>query len=448
MAEEPPKKRRTGTVWRPEENKLIQWNRWSGTRVTVPWPEPRCWERRGGNDAPWREIFGTVPDSVWLPIPASRADWLAPAAEASAWAIVPPYARDCVERASVGGFRWAVLSMVARCPGAVDLCHSVPLLAGALSVANLLRTKTVARPWRSARALLRRPDGMERWIAIAGWLGFEPSRSFVNMLRRITVSYDWQLSSFSLLKSIWAHPLGRKRLRHLTRLDHGVVEALATAIDLNVLERLPQALFEGAFTGGGWAGTSAALRLTVQAWRVMRGERAIPCWRSSEALEADLAILRDEARRLVGMVPALPASPFPPPPWPGSAGIEPLCSDLALNAEGAHLRHCLGNGQWANEARALSGYGYTVTLEKERASLWIRRTPYDPDVFTPSEFRASDNTSPSPRLIALVANWAARNTAAKRTLPPPWNAPWPIRREGPFSAEILALANDDDDIPF
>jgi hypothetical protein len=41
------------------------------------------------------------------------------------------------------------------------------------------------------RRLLRRPDGMARWRALAGWLGFDPSAALVNVLRRTSITRGW-----------------------------------------------------------------------------------------------------------------------------------------------------------------------------------------------------------------------------------------------------------------
>ena len=338
----------------------------------------------------------------------------------------------------------------------MELSASVPLLAGALSVSGFFRAEAVKRPLRSARALLRLPDGMARWRKIAGWLGFDPSQSFVNLLRQTVRNREWSRQDYETLRRAWADPLARKRLCHATQVDIGVITALAMAVELGVLERLPASLFDAAFVRGGWDNVATALASAVNAWRVMRPGRALPLWRTPEEMESEREALRMEAIRLYrveGGPGSGPPEPFPPPPFPDGPGITPLVSAEALQAEADFMGHCLANGTWEREARRRLGYGYSVQIHGERATLWIRREASAPERFVPVDLRGPANHAPSQPVIELVVRWLAQHrllitdAGGSSALPDPWCRPIEVPVHPNVPPEIEALMGDED-IPF
>ena len=422
-----------GTVWRPETHKLIEWGR-HGVLVTRPWPKPQAWARSAGENAPWHPAAGHVYRDAWNPAVRGQRCGVRERAQVEAWCSVPDEVQQVVVASTVLGREWWMLNLVARCPGAMELGRSVPLLAGALSIANRLRPKAVARPLRSARSLLGQPDGMARWRRIAAWLGFDGSRSFIEVLRRATRPRPWSELDLVALRDVWKHPLGRKRLRHARRIDPDVVHLLRIAVGIGYIERLRVELVDAAYAGGGWGGTARHFEQAVAAWQRLHPDRPLPQWRSAEALEADALALHGQVCEVL-LRPEPTDAPFPPPPLPASEGIRPLDSPEALAAEATGMGHCLDNEIWEWHARMRRGYGYAVEAAGERATLWVERAPSAPGGFELSQLRGPGNVPPAPPVVRLVNDWMSSWSAlTDASLPEVWVRPeW---------------VDDGDDIPF
>ena len=442
------KKRSFGAVWRPESSTLVEWDP-GGVLVTRPWPNPAAWRQATAENARWLHARGSVRTEAWHPEPPSRGRRHpdpAVTARRTAWQTVPQPVQLAVERISVQGEEWNALALLARCTGAAELAASVPLLAGALTVSGALRAHPVSQPLRSARALLRVPDGMARWRKIAAWLGFDSSKSFVNLLRGMVREHPWEVAEFRKLQQVWAHPLGRKRLCHAKAVDLGVVRALHVAIEFDALERLPSVLFDAAFSGGGYTTVDINLRATIPAWRVLVPEQPLPQWRTPEEVEAHRETLRVLAvhMRAAGPDPER-LTAFPPPPIAGLPNIQPLTSPEALLAEGEAMEHCLGWPMWERRARSLIGYAYVATLGKERANLWIQRGTAEPDRFRVTELRGPKNAPVSPEMIRFVAGWLLPYDKGAK-LGDPWSRPL-VFGIAELAPAVQALIGDDD-IPF
>lgn len=440
-----------GTVWHADTGKLVDWAP-SRVTVTVPWPRPQAWWRFSTPGAPWRHTFGDVPRWAWHPRVGRSTPKPRELAVRAAWDSVPVPVRIAVEACAFEGHDWRALSLFARCPGALELAESVPLLAGALSVSSILRTSPVQRPFRSARALLRAPDGMKRWRAIAAWLGFDGSASFVQVLRRLVIAAAPTPDDVVALRRVWAAPLGRQRLRHAGHTDFAMIRAMAVAIDLGEFTRLPARLFDAAFAQGSWNRVGSDLDTVIRGWRIVHPGRAIPGWGSPDELEAE----KEGLRRLVrlglveeGSGQLCELGPFPPPPLPGTPNIVPLLSSGALEAEGQAMQHCLGDANWQRSARALTGFAYTVVVGEERGTLWITRSLAEPGRFVASELRAPRNAPPSRCLTEAVARWLVEHAAGGddvSRLPEPWNRP--MRNDVPSQLPMELRPFAQDDIPF
>lgn len=421
-----------GAKWHPHSHKLVEWSP-VGVLVTRPWPNPRAWACSARGNGHWRPAAGNPWVEAWGPAPAEPPGGRL-GARLAAWRTVPQEIQQAVLASTVLEQEWRMLNLLARCPGALELAQSVPLLAGALSIANYLRRTPVARPHRSARALLAGPEGMVRWRKIALWLGFDGSRAFVNLLRRATRARAWSELDLAALREVWAHPLGRKRLCHAPRVDQDVVQLLRAAIGAGYIERLRVELVNDAYAGGGWGGAARHLERAAAAWQRCHGHRALPQWRSAEELEADALRLHqaisESALRAPGTV-----FDFPPPPLPAPPGIRPLDSPQALAAEAGAMGHCLANGAWERLARGRQGYAYAVEVAGERGTVWIRRAPTGSTGFAVAQLQGPGNTTPAPAVVSAVATWeSAWKPTDAAPLPSAWAA--------------VAWIDDDDDIPF
>lgn len=437
---------RKGALWREADGTLVEWDL-SEVRVTRPWPLPRCWAKSPGPFSRWREVYGRVVPWVWKPDAPTRVRSWAGEARLAAWSTVPVPVREAWLAAHTAGDRWGLFTLLARCPGAIELAHSVPILAGGLSSPSELG-KRVARPHRSARALLAVPDGMQRWRKVAAWLGFDGSRAFVNLLRRIPLGTGFGTMHQRALRRVWADPMGRKRLLHAPRVDSAVVLLLHAAVERGVVAELHPDLLEDTFDNGPWPTASAWFDEAVMHWRHEHPGRPLPSWRTGTAVQA--SVRRERARPPSQPWGGGPVPPFPPPPLPDGPGIAALASPEALVAEGQAMQHCLGWAAWEVEARARLGFAYRVEVEGERATLWLKRDPSEPAGFLVRQLQGPKNQRPSAGLMRRVAEWLVSHT------PPPGKAPRGLQGAwatvaAPAHSVALPLApaaGFDDDIPF
>jgi hypothetical protein len=445
---------KAGALWREADGALVEWEA-GEVRVTRPWPLPRSWLKLGPTHSRWREVNGRVGSWAWAPDAERRVRSWAGKARLAAWSTVPLGVRLAWAAARLAGEAWPLLSMLARCPGARELALSVPMLAGALTAHGELRTP-VARPLRSIRALLALPDGMARWRRVARWLGFDDSRAFVNLVRRLSLEGGFGSGAQRRLREVWADSMGRKRLLHAPRVDAGVVELLASAVRRGLAAQVHPELVDVAFGADVWGGVAQNFDEAAMHWQHAHPTRPLPSWRTAADVEAALAPRAHFLPEVTwsGVTPP----PFPPPPLPAGPGITPLASPEALAVEGEEMEHCLGWLAWEYEARARLGYGYRVEFGGERASLWLQREEGEPTGFRVRQLRGPRNAAPSPDLVREVASWLVGNAAPpgqpRRWLVGAWAAPMePLTLFGPLgSAWGGGLYGDlrlaDDDIPF
>jgi len=440
MSEKGKRKLRSGAVWRAHDATLVQWDSIQ-VLITRPWPAPRAWSKAPTEGAPWVECFGRVAKHTWFtPVgPRMPPDALA---VRQAWETVPLDVRLAVKNAALRGEEWGMLTMLARCPGAMDLANSVPLLAGALAASRRFGAP-VARPLRSARALLRRPDGMKRWRAIARWLELPHCCAFVNTLRRIPAASHVSVEDIRSLNALWANPIGKKRLLHAAVLSVTAIRFLATAMERRVLDQIHPELVQASANDGYWGGIGYSFDTSVQMWQHLYPRSPLPAWRNAEQVEAASTELRNEIRRVKGL-PVAEVYEFPPPPLEGDSGVTPLVSAEELTAEGAAMGHCIGSQNWAQEARMRGGYAYHVGSGDDRATLWLRRDRIRALGFRIEQFKGPGNAEPTQGAVELVARWISALGSAP-VLPDVWLQPTPAAIAWDDMFGVLAT---DDDIPF
>jgi hypothetical protein len=446
-----PRLARRGAKWRPDNGKLIEWNEHE-VRVIQPWPQPRCWSKRAEDGAAWVEVYGVIPDGVWglteKPLTFTQR------ARREAWATVPDEVQRLVTSCALVGGRWSALAMLARCAGADALARSIPVLAGALSCGRLFRK--ASQPWRSARALLAVPDGMARWQKIARWLGFDGSRAFVRVLRRLSTN---GLAPFHLqaLGEVWQHPIGKKRLLHAPRLGRDAIELLATAVRLGVVDRIHPELVSALATNARYESglelwqhfEEDALLTTYQPdvvlehltrhWRRLRGRSPLPTFASTAELFTTYRALAQE----VAEINRAEALPFPTCPLTTVPGITAIATSAGLIFEGRRMRHCIKNPSYISTAMRHGACAFHVDDPDESPNhqgytLWITRSATAPCGFAHAGLFGVENSAPTEAARALVAGWLDHLNAAAAPLPADWAA---VPPPGP---EML----DDDAIPF
>lgn len=293
---------------------------------------------------------------------------------------------------------------MARCPGAVDLVDGNPALAYALASSWCFRTRPVASPLRSARALLKQPQRR-----LLGWLGFPASASAVRILRKVpptACTLPILLRLRDLMKDpgtlgvlrharvirgtlvrLLADPLLRPMLtpRLLAELDASAApDRVHPAVDLlhDTLHMRQQEGLDGAVRFE----SLAALRRHHDVLVAALNER-----RELEEVHAEALRGTDEATP--------PEPPFPPPPIPGSQDIQPLTSAADLWVEGRTMDHCAGS--FVPRVRSGGSYLYRV-LSPSRATLSIDATE---DGWRLGQLHGPSNTPVPPETLAAVRRW-------------------------------------------
>jgi len=451
---------RPGTVWLAERGKLYRFTD-DEALVVRPWPTPQAWRKRTGQ--------GWVPAAPMIDL--SVADTGANYGERMAWAQVPKEVRDAVCGAHFSGFQWSTLSMIARCPGALELAQKEPMIAAMLAVGNRVRPIPVSWLLRSVRALLKVPDGWSRWRRVHDWLGLDDSRSFVRLTRKAHIEkHRWRLAHWRLMLGLWETQRGRKLLQHLPEVTPDHAEVLGSLWRLGGAEAVADMLhptlmseiLEQGIHGGAWH----IAHDLAEVWPLVWPERTVPQIRSIEHLEtlrAEVNVAYEmihreeigaEQMRRQSVLDALnagatAASLFPPPPLPGTVTIQPLLTPKALVREGQMMGHCLRNDHWTTMACMALGFAYHVELNREQATLWLARNRENPMGFHVEQIQGPHNRPPSAVIVAEVMRWFRHHEAWAHhrkggSVRPAGDAPPPIvdvwkqalpapacRREGP-----------------
>jgi len=259
--------------------------------------------------------------------------------------------------------RWHLLNLIARCEGGLDLCRANPALAFALSCNRAFHSPGVQRPYRAARSLLPKPQR-----AIQAWLGFPATEQVRRILHKIEPSALTVPRLLALRKHL-EDPALLKLLAHLPRIHAGVLH-VAT---------IPRygALLTPAFLGDlvawgpdqPWGEILARPLWDAEACcRVLHVPFDLPACRSLTALHA-------YHQRLAGSMERASISEYPPmlpvPPFPGTAGLEPITTSAELQRESIEMGHCVVSHIDSVQAGLEAVYRVLAPL---RATLSVVRT--------------------------------------------------------------------------
>jgi hypothetical protein len=381
-------------------------------------------------------------------------------AERMAWSEVPAEVRTAVLDAHFAGFQWNSLSMIARCPGALELTQRAPMIASMLALGNRIRPQPVSWLWRSVRALLRTPDGWKRWSKICGWLGLDDSRAYVRMTRRAKYTpggRQWSRQDWIRINQIWAIPSGRKFLQHTPVIAHELSELIGILAEFGGLEwavsRIHPNLAAQLAGDGHHFGVIHMATELADLWPLVWPNQSMPRLDSVlflEILRGEVAI--EHHQRELGMINPKESTTgevpeFPEPPLQGNAYIQPIDSEMALIEEGQQMKHCIGMSTWSRQARFRMGFGYHVCVNGEHASFWLTRCAASPLGFSLQQLQGPGNTKPSRRLVREVAAWFQSHSAwachrhngepkpagpAPSTIPEAWTTPVPTMASLPM----------------
>lgn len=272
--------------------------------------------------------------------------------------LFPPVTRVSVAR--LPERHWPVLSLLTRCPGADELYASNPALALGLACGNSLRARPVARPLRSARALLRKPR-----TAMLEWLGFPPAPWVARVLGKV-VPGAVSVRLLRYLRTALRAESVPKAFLHLPRLDLGTLRILTdpelhplAAFSLLVeIDRSRMASMRAAYL----------LRDAAHMYAARHGGRALPAQRSLAGLQRvhDELVERQNREGERAMLQL----ELPPAPVSGTESIIPLTTPAEILEEGRAMHHCVF--RYVPEVARGVTYIYRV-LEPERATVSLVR---------------------------------------------------------------------------
>ena len=300
--------------------------------------------------------------------------------------------------------QWHLVQLVAHCPGALDLALTNRGLAVALASSWVFRDAPVARPLRSARALVRKSRA-----EIAGWLGFPGSPSTVGILGKIRTD---ALTAERLLwlRAALREPEPPKALRHLPALDGVVLRilcdpALRGAAAYSLLEEIVTAPDDAARRDAPFL-----LRDALDAHAIL-GLRWSLVARSLE----EVRIMHDELTAEVNERQWLAedaALTFPAPPHPGTPDIVPLTSGRELFSEGRAMHHCAAS----HAPRVAGGRAYLYRVHApERATLSLVRGAAGWHL---AQIKTFANGRVAPETLAAVREWFDATGLAPAPAPP------------------------------
>ncbi len=397
--------------------------------VVRAWPRPLAWrksEERGWHGVRPLRLDLDAPDR-WAALPDDhglreyRLRMLRN--QAAAFAPIPRDQR--LEAARFGERAWRLHVLFSWVPGALDLARVHPALAVGLAFHGFLRPR-VARPLRSARTLLSRP-GPRSAQQIAGWLGFDASRTVVRNLRKLEHHQctPWNLG---LMRRALGDLDTHKLLCHLPSLNGAIFLLLDLMLDpiIPVTDANGLALELCQLHRDAARSTETQLYETARTWAEAFPGKPMPRLRSLAQLE----------ELYVNACVQLGAPVYhwgggrqllPPPPVLGlntpTVRIQPLSSPAKHRVEGRAMAHCVGDQAHIIGAARGKGYGYAVRLTvgdtEHRATAWVVARPNR--TVRLSSLRARSNHHPSAEVTVAVQAWIdAHNQAARdNQLPPP-----------------------------
>ena len=353
---------------------------WYGERP----PSEREWKRipPGGSLLEVREPPTSLSNSTYVRLRSAIRRTRLLRRDLPDWAaLFPDGAMDFVERHRFSNRRWHLINLWLRVPGGRELWDDIPALAWLAASSWLCKTKPVKRPFRSLRALVKKPRA-----CLLRWLDLPAGGGSLTLLRSIKPS---------LMNPKFAHALcrvlrdedKRRAWRNLPRPISGV-ELRLLAYDLPISFPILRLINEGKGVGHALR-RQPAKRVYVDCLKMIRTLEGDADFRPALARVQSgerLVAFHDELVRDLGGFERLfqmqrgeridragldhPPVPAPIPPAPG---MHPLGTWSELQAEGRWMRHCLAG--YDREVAGGGFYAYAILHPRwGRATLGIRKS--------------------------------------------------------------------------
>lgn len=297
--------------------------------------------------------------------------------------------------------QWQMLSLIARCPGALELHNSNPALAFSIASNRVFYNRFAQRPLAQMRFLA----GRKQRDALA-WLGFPPTEAAVRVFKKIAVS-DVNIPMLMALRKGMKSPQVNKLLAHLS----GITPAVAHILGEPSLLALSsfRLIEELSVTGDNDASMQHLFRLRdVEEMSLrMKPVKSIVI-SSTERLFEVYEQMVEEINRVEreGLFQYL----FPPAPLQGTNTIEPVESPLELLREGEAQHNCAA--QYTGRVAEGKAYLYRV-LAPERATICVLKKRRK---WVLSEIKAACNRPVGFETAKAVTAWFIEASAQKKPL--------------------------------
>jgi len=278
--------------------------------------------------------------------------------------------------------RWHLMSILARCPGAIDLSRSNPALLFALASNWAFHKPAVTQPMRAARSLV-----WKKQKTIQEWLGFPGTEPVRRVLAKIS-SDALDIEGLLYLRDALRNPACLRLLSHLPRLNRASV---MLASDRRVMNHVTPRLLEDTLEQPPVANTSCwgecdptdIYRLMMDTIRMAN----IVDWKKCPRTFCSVKRVRTVHDELAPRMDVLRIKEkynipdrFRDPPFTGTENIIPLTTPEELCREGYLQKNCLGSHVFS----VLRGREYVYRVEHPvRATLAVvvRDGFWTPDQF-------------------------------------------------------------------
>lgn len=244
------------------------------------------------------------------------------------FAPVPEGVRDVLLQ--LADRHWNLFSLLARCPGAVDLAHSNPALCFALASCWVFHKPAPTHPLREARRLVLRKQK-----EIMRWLGFPSMESARRIMAKISLS-DLTIPRLLNLRRAIENATLSKTLAHLPRINGFILDVVGSWYEPLVR---PSFLHEVAALQVRIHGEDP-LQFLKDTMRMSRelGGRLPNGFGSIAQLVRTHDGLSGWHRQHVP--PQLLSLSLPSPPFEGTPGIVPLTSPAEVIREAHEMHNC------------------------------------------------------------------------------------------------------------
>lgn len=257
--------------------------------------------------------------------------------------------------------QWNVFSLLARCPGAMDLAVSNPALCFALASCWAFHQPAPAHPLREVRRMVRKKQK-----DILGWLGFPATESARRILARVSLADVTVSRLFNLRRALGNQVLSRT-LAHLPRLPGFVLDVVGTPW----LEPLMKPAFLHEVVSGTRVFSDQDLMTFLKDTMWMSRQQERPLVNGFASVRQLIRVHDELAGGHQGYI-AMEHMPetLPPPPFDGTEDIVPLSTPADVIREGREMNNCCASYL----AAIAQGHRYLYRVEAPvRATLEIVR---------------------------------------------------------------------------